>query len=153
MSPLCSVLPILFSGWWNYIPIRLVDDSFNTAIQIYYSWQTCTETTLTFLNNPAASAPEDSYKCSRGGHYFARRRLRDYITCCHSLGMIRMFLSNMLTLSERWAGRCWFSTWFPSRLVVNSQLDGRLSSQPWQLLLGTLMLKECVRGANTSPHE
>ncbi len=52
------------------------------------------------------------WKCSRGNHLSAKRRLRDRVTCGHFLGMIGMFLSKQV-VTVRWWAVHWWLPWPP----------------------------------------
>lgn len=69
---------------------------------------------------------------SRRKHLSARRQLRDRITCCHFLGMIRMFLrkhvETVRVMSSPLLVSMATAMCFPSLLIQKSQLDSRWSA-------------------------
>lgn len=74
----------------------------------------------------------------RSKHHSARRRLRDRITCCHFLGMIRMFLSKHVgtvrVMSSPLVVSIATAMCFLSLLIQKSQLDSRWSTSAVTLI-------------------
>ena len=136
----------IMAPWMLYsllFSIRPANDGLNTAVQIYCHWQ-CSLFVLTELYWDQPGSNLESRLCfstRKLGSYYekmfqrqssaARRRLRDHTTCSHFLGMIRMFLTNMLRLSG-WQAVCW---WFPwPQLCGFPQLDD-LKEPPGQQMI------------------